>query len=339
MSETFDRELEERLVRYARIDTESAEASSCTPSTDKQYDLLNLLAGELREMGAEDVTLTNYGAVLATIPPTAEVAVPTIALLAHVDTTEAFAGAAVEPIVHRGYGGGDISYPDNPDLVLSPDVSPYLAGKTGEDIITASGTTLLGADDKAGVAIIMTMARHLLDHPEIAHGPIRVCFTPDEEIGRGVDSSLPRDLGADVGYTLDGGEAGEVVYETFSADKAVVSVTGVSAHPGDAKGILVNALHLASKIVMTLPHVTRTPEVTDGREGSSTSMGWRAMRPRPSFTSSCATSSGTGLPITATCSNRSAPPCRRRSRALTSRARSRRNIAICATGWRTTRVR
>ena len=151
--------------------------------------------------------------------------------------------------------------------MLSPETSPYLAERQGDDIVTASGTTLLGADDKAGVAIVMTLARHLLAHPEIAHGPIRIAFTPDEEIGRGVHADLPRDLAADVAYTLDGAERGEIVFESFSADKAVVRIEGVSIHPGVAKGKLVNALHLAAKIVDTLPHATLTPETTSGREG------------------------------------------------------------------------
>lgn len=263
-------ELEERLVRYARIDTQSDEASTTSPSTRKQLDLLYLLANELRAMGAQDVALTDYGAVLATIPETVTVIasqVPTIAFLAHVDTSPAFNATGVEPLVHRHYAGGDIILPDDPAAVLSPKQFPYLALKTGDDIITASGTTLLGADDKAGVAIVMTLAHHLLQYPQIAHGPIRVAFTPDEEIGRGVHPQLPGDLNADVAYTLDGAELGEVVYETFSADKGTVNIQGVSAHPGQAKDVLVNALHLAAKIVETLPQVTLTPETTEGRQG------------------------------------------------------------------------
>ena len=267
MAGTFDRELEERLVRYARIDTQADETSATTPSTSKQYDLLNLLVDELREIGAQDVTLTAYGAALATIPATVETDAPTVAFLAHVDTAPAFNATGVKPIVHRGYDGGALRFPDAPDLVLSPENSPYLGGKIGDDIITASGTTLLGADDKAGVAIVMAMARHLLQNPSIPHGPLRVCFTPDEEIGRGVHPNLPADLNAQVAYTLDGAELGEIVYETFSADKAVVHVQGVSIHPGNAKDKLVNALHLAAKIVSTLPHVTLTPETTEGRQG------------------------------------------------------------------------
>ncbi len=267
MSETFERELEERLVRYVQIDTTSDENSPMSPSTERQYDLLNLLVEELKEIGASDVTLTDYGAVIATVPATSDVDIPTVAFLAHVDTTAAFSGEGVKPRVHRSYDGTEITYPDDPSLMLSPETNPYLKQKIGEDIITASGKTLLGADDKAGVAIVMAMASHLLRNPEIPHGTIRVCFTPDEEIGRGVHERLPDDLKADVAYTLDGAERGEVVYETFSADKAVVTIQGVSAHPGQAKDTLVNALHLGAKIIQTLPQVTRTPETTDGRDG------------------------------------------------------------------------
>lgn len=263
----LDRELEERLVRYVRIDTQSDERSTSSPSTETQYDLLRLLVEELRSIGAEDVRLTDYGTVLATIPATTQRPVPTIALLAHVDTAPAFDGTGVKPIVHRAYAGGDIQLPDAPEVVLSPTRFPYLGTKVGDDIITASGTTLLGADDKAGVAIVMTVAHHLLRHPDLPHGPIRIAFTPDEEIGRGVHPNLPDDLKADVAYTLDGAELGEIVHETFSADKAEVRVEGVAIHPGQAKDTLVNALHLAARIVTTLPHVTLTPETTAGREG------------------------------------------------------------------------
>jgi tripeptide aminopeptidase len=263
----FRGELLDRLTRYVRIDTQSDEASGDSPSTPGQHDLLRPLAAELRAIGAQDVTLTGYGALLATIPASVTADVPVVAFLAHVDTAPAFSGAGVEPIVHRDYAGGDIALPDDPRLVLSPERFPYLAGKVGDDIVTASGTTLLGADDKAGVAIVMTMACHLLQHPDLPHGRIRVCFTPDEEVGRGVHPDLPRDLRADVAYTLDGAELGEIVHETFSADRATVSILGVSTHPGQARGKLVNALHLATKIVATLPHATLTPEVTDGRQG------------------------------------------------------------------------
>ncbi len=263
----FDQELEERLIRYCKIDTQADEKSTTSPSTAIQFDLLNLLAEELKEIGAQEVRLTDYGAVLATIPATIETNAPVIGFLAHVDTAPAFHASGVKPIVHRNYDGGEIVLPDDPTQVPSPRQSPYLAQKIGEDIVTASGTTLLGADDKAGVAIIMAIARHLLAHPELPHGVLRIGFTPDEEIGRGVHKKLPADLGARFAYTLDGGDLGEIVYETFSADKATVRVQGVSTHPGDAKGKLVNALHLAAKIIDTLPHVTLTPETTSDREG------------------------------------------------------------------------
>jgi tripeptide aminopeptidase len=268
MTDTFTRELEERFVRYCRIDTQADEHSSTTPSTEKQFDLLNLLVEELRALGLQDVTLTDYAAVLATIPATPGLeSAPTVAFLAHVDTSPAYKASGVEPIVHRNYDGRDIVLPKGQDSVLSPVEYPYLATKVGEDIVTSSGDTLLGADDKAGVAIIMTMAQQLLANPELPHGPIRICFTPDEEIGRGVHANLPADLAADVAYTLDGAVLGEVVYETFSADKGTVVIDGVSTHPGQAKDTMVNALHLAAKIIMALPHVTRTPETTSGREG------------------------------------------------------------------------
>ena len=267
MKATFDRELEERLVRYARIDTQADESSPTSPSTAIQFDLLNLLVEELKAIGVQDVRLTGYGAVIGTIPATVATHVPTIAFLAHVDTAPGFNATGVKPIVHRAYAGGDIVLPDNAHAVLSPKDSPYLASKIGDDIVTASGTTLLGGDDKAGIAIIMVMARHLLENPEIAHGPIRICFTPDEEIGRGVHANLPGDLQADFAYTLDGADLGAIVYETFSADKATVKIEGVSIHPGNAKDKLINAVHLAAKIVDTLPHVTLTPETTDGRQG------------------------------------------------------------------------
>jgi len=265
MSTNFNQELQDRLVRYAAIDSQSDENSASSPSTAIQFDMLNLMKEELSAIGAQDVQLTDYGVVLATIPGTASG--PTIGLLAHVDTAPQFNATDVKPRVIRGYNGGDITFPDDPDLVLSPAEHPYLATKQGHDLITASGSTLLGADDKAGVAIIMTMARHLLNNPDIQRGPIRIAFTPDEEIGRGVGEQLPKDLGVDFAYTLDGGEVGEIEYESFSADRAVVRITGVSIHPGLAKEKMVNAIHLASKIVQTLPQATMTPETTDEREG------------------------------------------------------------------------
>ncbi|MFT6456744.1 peptidase T [Pseudophaeobacter arcticus] len=265
MKTPFDQTLQDRLTRYAAIDSQSDETSPSSPSTEIQFDMLNLLVAELNQIGAQDVALTDYGTVLATLPGTIDG--PTVGFLAHVDTAPQFNAAGVKPRVIKGYNGGDISFPDNPDQVLSPQDHPYLAGKEGHDLVTASGLTLLGADDKAGVAIVMTLAQHLIENPHIPHGPIRIAFTPDEEIGRGVDARLPADLGVDFAYTLDGSDLGEIIYESFSADRAVVSIKGVSIHPGWAKEKMVNAAHLASKIVQTLPQATMTPETTDGREG------------------------------------------------------------------------
>jgi tripeptide aminopeptidase len=266
MKTELDRELEERLVRYAAVDTQSDERSPTAPSTAIQLNLSRMLAAELAEIGATEVQVTEYGVVLATIPATVAGA-PVIGFLAHVDTAPAYHAAGVKPVVHRGYNGGAITFADAPGLTLSPEVSPYLGDKIGHDIITASGTTLLGADDKAGVAILMTAARQMLATPAMPHGAIRLAFTPDEEIGRGVDARLPKDLGADLAFTFDGGQVGEIEFESFSADAAVVKIVGVAAHPGYARGKLVNALHLAAKIVATLPQATLTPEVTEKREG------------------------------------------------------------------------
>ncbi|MEM7213316.1 MAG: peptidase T [Pseudomonadota bacterium] len=269
MPNQFAHETEERLVRYAAIDSQSDADSPTIPSTQIQFDMLHLLRDELTGIGAKDVELTEYGVVLATIPGTVpeNTNAPTIGFLAHVDTAPQFNATGVKPRVIRGYNGGDITFPDDPDLVLSPQEFPYLAKKIGDDLITASGTTLLGADDKAGVSIIMTAARHLLANPQIPHGPIRIAFTPDEEIGRGVGQELPKDLGVDFAYTFDGSDVGELEYESFSADGAEVIVRGVSIHPGWAKDKLVNATHLASKIVSMLPQTTCTPETTEDRDG------------------------------------------------------------------------
>ncbi|GHB31362.1 peptidase T [Pseudovibrio japonicus] len=267
MRTEFDKELEERLVRYTAIDTQSDETCQDSPSTQIQLDLQKVLQAELQEMGASDVELTDYGVVLATIPATVETDAPVVGLMAHVDTAPAYHAEGVKPRVHPAYDGSVITFPDNAELSLSPENSRYLGEKIGDDIITASGLTLLGADDKAGVSIVMSLAHHLLANPQIPHGKLRLAFTPDEEIGRGVHDRLPADLGADFAYTLDGGKAGELNYENFCADGATVKITGVSVHPGYAKDKLVNALHLAGKIITTLPLATMTPEVTDDRDG------------------------------------------------------------------------
>jgi tripeptide aminopeptidase len=262
---SFLTELETRLTRYCAIDSQSDAASRTAPSTAIQLNMARLLREELTQIGAADVQITEYGTVLATIPATATG--PTIGFLAHVDTAPQFNATGVKPRVIRGYNGGAISYPDNPALTLTPEISPGLTTKQGHDIVVASGLTLLGADDKAGVAVVMTAARHLLANPHIPHGKIRLAFTPDEEIGRGVDKRLPADLGADFAYTFDGGAVGEIEYESFSADGATVTIKGVSIHPGLAKGKMVNAIHLAAKIIAALPQHTMLPELTDGRDG------------------------------------------------------------------------
>jgi tripeptide aminopeptidase len=264
MPRDLNAELEARLVRYAAIDSQSDEASATSPSTAIQWNMARLLVDELAEIGAKDVRLTDYGAVLATIPATA--AGPVIGFLAHMDTAPQFNATGVKPRVIRGYNGGAISFPDDPDLVLTPQASPYLSEKVGQDLITASGLTLLGADDKAGIAIVMAAARQMLEDPTLPHGEIRLAFTPDEEIGRGVDKRLPGDLAVDFAFTFDGGQRGEIEFETFSADGATVTITGVSAHPGFAKGKMVNALTLASRLLANLPPA-QTPELTEGRDG------------------------------------------------------------------------
>lgn len=263
----FVPEIEARFLRYVRIDSQADDTSPTVPSTAIQWDMLNLLADELREIGASDVVIADYGCVFATIPSTVSFAVPTIAFMAHVDTAPAFHASGVKPILHRAYNGDPIVLPDDPSQILSPADYPFLHQKIGEDIVTASGTTLLGADDKAGIAAIMAMARYFIDHPEIPHGKIRIVFTSDEEIGRGVRHVKLEDVGADYGYTLDGGDPGELTHETFSADKAVVTITGVSTHTGTAFGIMVNALTLAADFISFLPHHTRTPETTNDRQG------------------------------------------------------------------------
>lgn len=266
MRTEFDTELEERLVRYCKIDSQSDADSPTSPSTDIQLDMQRLLQKELEEIGAEDITLTEYGALLATIPASGSDATHTLGLSAHVDTAPQYHASGVKPRVIRSYNGGDISFPDNDELVLSPEACPYLAGKQGHDIVTASGTTLLGADDKSGVAIVMTAARHIIEEG-LPRPRLRLAFLPDEEIGRGVHPDLPKDLAADFAYTFDGGAVGNIDYESFSADQAKVHVTGVSIHPGTAYGTMVNALHLAAKVIDTLPKAHTTPDTAKDRDG------------------------------------------------------------------------
>ncbi|MBP6864230.1 MAG: peptidase T [Candidatus Didemnitutus sp.] len=254
-----------RFLRYVQLDTRADPDSASCPSSPSQWELARLLVRELEEIGAQEVTLTEHAYVLATLPATAAPDAPVIAWCAHLDTAPNLPGAA-KPIVHRHYDGRPIVLPDDPSQRLTVETIPHLREAIGQDVITASGTTLLGADDKAGIAIVMSAARHLLRHPEIPHGKIRLCFNPDEEIARGVDKLDLAQLGAKFAYTLDGAERGEICHETFSADAATFEVHGVSAHPGWAKDVMVNALRLAARFVAALP-MAHSPERTDGRDG------------------------------------------------------------------------
>ncbi len=257
----------QRFMRYVQIDTQSDPDSASFPSTEKQKELSRLLANELLDMGLMDAHMDEWGYVYATIPSNTPKKVPVICLCAHVDTAPDCSGSGVKPLLHRNYQGQDMVLPDDPTQVISVKDHPYLKEKIGDDIITASGLTLLGADDKAGVAIIMELARTLIADPSIQHGDVRILFTPDEEVGRGVEHVDLKKLGADVGYTLDGSELGSFEYETFSADGVEVEIQGVIAHPGSAKGKMVNAIKLAAEFLAALPKDAWSPEVTAGREG------------------------------------------------------------------------
>jgi tripeptide aminopeptidase len=257
----------DRFFRYVQIDTQSDPLSLTQPSSSKQLDLSRLLLEELKSMGLAEVEMDEYGYVYASIPSNSEKAVPVICYCAHVDTSPDCKSNDVKPILHKNYSGGDIVLPDDPEQILRTTDHPYLLEKTGQDIITASGKTLLGADDKAGVTIIMELAAYLMQHPEIRHGKIRILFTPDEEIGRGVNKLDMKKLGADFGYTLDGPELGSFEEETFSADGMTFIFHGISAHPGHAKDKLVNAIKMASSFISKLPSDEFSPETTDGRYG------------------------------------------------------------------------
>lgn len=257
----------ERFQRYVQVDTQSDPNSTTQPSTEKQKHLSRMLVQELQQLGITDAHLDEHGYVYATIPANSSKDVPVICFCAHVDTSSDSSGAGVKPIVHKNYDGSDIVLPDDPSQIITTAEHPYLKKKIGEDIITASGTTLLGADDKAGIAVIMDMAAYFVSHPQAKHGEIKILFTPDEEIGRGVDKVDLKKLGASVGYTLDAGERGAYEDETFSADGVSVTFYGVSAHPGYAKDKLVNAIKVAAAFLELLPKHSFSPETTDGREG------------------------------------------------------------------------
>lgn len=261
------KQIAERFIRYAKIDTQSDPHSVKFPSTEKQKNLSRLLVSELLALGVLDAHLDDFGYVYATIPSTSNHDVPVVCFCAHVDTAPDCSGTNVKPILHENYQGEPIVLPDDHEQIISIQDHPYLQKKIGDDIITASGLTLLGADDKSGVAIIMELANVLMNDLSILHGPIKILFTPDEEVGRGVDHVDMEKLGAEVAYTLDGGELGALETENFSADGVSVIIHGVSAHPGYAKGKLVNAIKIAAEFLDALPKASLSPETTTGREG------------------------------------------------------------------------
>ncbi len=261
------KQIAERFIRYAKMDTQSDPHSITFPSTEKQKNLSRLLVSELLAIGILDAHMDEFGYVYATIPSTTNHDVPVVCFCAHVDTAPDCSGTDVKPILHENYQGEPIVLPDDHEQIISIQDHPYLQKKIGDDIITASGLTLLGADDKSGVAIIMELANVLMNDLSILHGPIKILFTPDEEVGRGVDHVDMNKLGAQVAYTLDGGELGALETENFSADGVRVVIHGVSAHPGYAKGKLVNAIKIAGEFLDALPKTSLSPETTSGREG------------------------------------------------------------------------
>ena len=258
----------ERFLRYVTYDTQSAEDSPTYPSTAKQLVLLDRLVEELREIGLKDAARDEHGYVMATIPATTRKPnVPVIGFIAHVDTSPEASGAGVEPIVHRNWQGGDIVLPDDPTAVLRPAEIPALREQVGHDIITASGTTLLGADNKAGVAEIVAAAEHLVRHPEIPHGTVRIAFTPDEEVGRGTERFDVKKFGAFCAYTMDGAIRGQLEIETFSADAMTLTFQGFNTHPGFAQGKMINSIKVAADFIQRLPKDALSPETTAGRGG------------------------------------------------------------------------
>jgi tripeptide aminopeptidase len=267
MMAKFTHTVTERFLRYVKIDTQSSHPSTTYPSTEKQKDLGRLLVKELHEIGIADAHLDAFGYVYATVPSNTAKTVPVICLCAHMDTSPDVSGKDVKPQIVRNYQGGDISLPGDRSQVIRVADNPALKDQIGHDIITTDGTTLLGADNKAGLAEIMDAVSIFTQNPDIKHGTLKVLFTPDEEVGHGVDHVDLEKLGADFGYTMDGESAGNLEDETFSADKATITIRGVSAHPGFAKGKIENAIKIAARIVEQLPKDACSPETTEGREG------------------------------------------------------------------------
>ena len=260
--------VEERFIKYAKIDTTADPDSTTFPSSEIQKNLGRELVSELLTLGVEDAEMDEWGYVFGTLPNnTLNNSLPTICFCAHMDTAPDVTGTNVKPIVHRKYDGNPITLPDDPTQIITTKQHPYLSKKIGDDLITASGLTLLGADDKAGIAIIMDLVHHLKSNPKIPHPTLRILFTPDEEVGRGVDHLDMKKLDADYGYTLDGGVLGSLEDESFSADSVTITVQGISAHPGYAKGKMVNSMKVVSEFVASLPKDNWSPETTEKREG------------------------------------------------------------------------
>lgn len=257
----------ERLMRYVQIYTDADPNSTSFPSSMRQKDLGEILVKELIELGVEDVEMDEWGYVFGLIKSNSERKIPTVCFCSHMDTAPDCSGKDVKPILHQNYDGTPIILPDDNSQVITTEQHPYLKEKIGDDLITASGLTLLGADDKAGISCIMDFAAYIIQHPEIIHGDIRILFTPDEEVGRGVDKLDMKKLNADYGYTMDGGILGSIEDESFSADAVKLTIHGISAHPGYAKGKLVNALKIGSDIIAALPKNGWSPETTENREG------------------------------------------------------------------------
>jgi len=256
----------ERFLRYTRIDTQSDENSDSVPSTKKQLDLAKLLVEEMKSMGLQDISLDEKGYVMATLPSNCINKIPIIGFIAHMDTSPDMSGKNVNPQVIRDYDGKDILLNEKKKVTLSPADFPEILNYKGQDLVTTDGTTLLGADDKAGIAEIMAAMEYLVRHPNIKHGTLRIGFTPDEEIGRGADHFDVKKFGADFAYTVDGGEMGELEYENFNAALATITIHGRNVHPGTAKDKMINAIHLAMELNQMLP-VNERPEFTTGREG------------------------------------------------------------------------
>ncbi len=257
----------DRFLKYVKIDTQSDDEAPQFPTTAKQLDLSRVLVEELKELGLSDAHLDEHGYVYATLPSNSEKDVPVIGFISHVDTSPAISGKDVNPVIHRNYNGEDIVLPGDTSKVIDVASNPELKEMKGYDIITTDGTTLLGADDKAGIAEIMDALAYLIAHPEVKHGTIKICFTPDEEVGRGTEHFDVAGFGAKYAYTIDGSCRGEVETETFSADAVVITIHGRNVHPGYAKGKMINSIRVASRFMETLPKNTLCPETTEGREG------------------------------------------------------------------------